>query len=119
MNAIVSDTIAAVGSLLALWCFVWGLFHRAPNTVQNNASLGLEVVLVAQAVVALIALAVDRVPSDIALFIGYLATSVLVQPVLLIAVPSDNPRGKSYILGLALLSASVVLLRMQTTWDVR
>ncbi|MGH8792808.1 MAG: hypothetical protein ACRDXX_09190 [Stackebrandtia sp.] len=103
----------------ACWMFV-DSFRAKPVTFAHLVGLGgLEVLLVAQAVVSTVLLArLSGGADNTILFVGYLATAVLILPVAAIWGLTDRSRWGSAVAGGASLSVAAILMRMDQIWQL-
>ncbi|MDM4720555.1 hypothetical protein QTQ03_13555 [Micromonospora sp. WMMA1363] len=104
--------------LVAAWALVATLRHRAPDRVQFTGLAVLELVLLAMAVVALIALAGGDRPGEPGAFAGYLVTLVCLPPLAAVLARMEPTRWGSAIVCAVCLVAPVVVVRLQQTWEL-
>ncbi len=103
-----------------LLCLVLGLAGRAPNDYTLGATLLVEVLLIAQLVVALVAPATGNLPTGSGLeFWVYLVSAVLIPPAAILWALIDRNRWSTAILGVACLAVAVMLVRMGQIWFVQ
>jgi hypothetical protein len=109
--------VAALGGLL---CVVLGLAGRRPSDLSVGVLALVEVLLIAQVVVAIIAPAVGNPPSGNPLeFWVYLVSAVLVPPAGVAWALLERSRWSTVILGIAGLSVAVMVWRMEVIWTVQ
>jgi len=114
---IVQVTVAVAAGLL---CVVLGLAGRRPSDLTVGALALVELLLVAQVVVALIAPSVGNPPTGSALEYGvYLVSAVLLPPAAVFWALIERSRWSTVILGVAALSVAVMVWRMQVIWTVQ
>ena len=115
-------TAVQVGTAVVagLFCVVLGLAGRAPNDYTLGATLLVEVLLVAQLVVALVAPAVGNSPTGSLLeFWVYLVSAVLIPPAAALWALIERDRWSTVILGVACFAIAVMVYRMGQIWFVQ
>jgi hypothetical protein len=114
---LIQVAIAAVGGLL---CIVLGLAGRRPSDLSVGVLALLEVLLIAQVVVAIVAPAVGNPPSGNPLeFWVYLVSALLVPPAGVAWALLERSRWSTVILGVAALAVAVMVWRMEVIWTVQ
>ncbi|WP_309614953.1 hypothetical protein [Salinibacterium sp.] len=109
--------IAVIAGLL---CLVLGLAGRTPNDYTLGATALVEVLLIAQLVVSLIAPATGNVPTGSGLeFWVYLVSAALIPPAAIVWALVERNRWSTAILGVACLAVAVMLYRMGQIWFVQ
>lgn len=112
------QVIVAVAA--GLLCLVLGIFKQPPNDYSLGAVLVVEVLLLAQLVVALLAPAFGNQPSGSSLeFYTYLVSAIILLPVAGFWGFVERTRWSTVILGVAALSVAIMLYRMHTIWTVQ
>lgn len=97
-----------------------GLAGRVPNDLVVAATALVELLLLAQIVVALVAPAVGNTPTGSALeFWVYLVSAALVPPAAVFWALLDRSRWSTVILGVACLAVAVMVYRMSVIWFVQ
>lgn len=110
----------AVAVAAGLLCLVLGLAGRRPSDLTVGALALVELLLLAQVVVALIAPSVGNPPTGSALEYGvYLFSAVLLPPAAVFWALIERSRWSTVILGVAALSVAVMVWRMQVIWTVQ
>ena len=110
----------AVAVLAGIVCVIAGLFGRTPADLTLGLTVLVEVVLIAQLVVALIAPAVGNVATGSVLeFYVYLISAILLPPLAALWALVERTRWSTVILGVACLAVAVMLYRMNTIWFVQ
>ncbi len=110
----------AVAVAAGLLCLVLGLAGRRPSDLTVGALALVELLLLAQVVVALIAPSVGNPPTGSALEYGvYLVSAVLLPPAAVFWALIERSRWSTVILGVAALSVAVMVWRMQVIWTVQ
>ncbi len=109
--------IAAVGGLL---CIVLGLAGRRPSDLTVGVLALLEVLLIAQAVIAIIAPMAGNPPTGNPLeFWVYLIGALLVPPAGIAWALLERSRWSTVVLGVAALAVAVMVWRMEVIWTVQ
>ncbi len=109
--------VAIVAGLL---CLVLGLAGRTPNDYTLGATALVEVLLIGQLIVALVAPATGNLPTGSGLeFWVYLLSAVLIPPAAIFWALIDRNRWSTAILGVACLAVAVMLVRMGQIWFVQ
>lgn len=112
--------LIAVSTLAGVLCVVLGLAGRKPSDVSILAVVLVEVLLLAQVVIALIAPATGNHPTgNLAEFWVYLATACLMPPVAVAWALTDRSRWSTVVLGVAALAVAVMAYRMNQIWTVQ
>lgn len=110
----------AVAVLAGLLGVVLGLAGRRPNDLVLGALALVELLLVAQVVVALIAPAVGNPPTGSLLeFWIYLGTAVFMPPLAIVWALVDRTRWSTVVLGVGALAIAVMVYRMHQIWTVQ
>ncbi|MFE1645498.1 hypothetical protein ACFM35_07985 [Microbacterium sp. P01] len=109
--------VATVGGLL---CVVLGLAGRRPSDLSVGALALLELLLIAQIVVAVIAPFAGNSPSGSLLeFWVYLVSAALLPPAGAAWALLERSRWSTVIMGIAALAVAVMVWRMQTIWTIQ
>lgn len=108
----------AVGA--GILCVVAGLAGRTPSDITIGAALLVEVLVVAQLVVALVAPLFGNWPTGDGLeFWVYLASALLVPAGGVFWALVDRSRWSTVVLGVACLAIAVMVYRMGQIWFVQ
>jgi hypothetical protein len=106
----------AVSVLVGLGTVGLALADRRPLTLLAYGLVLVEVAALVQVLVAIVqAVRGDR-PNEVATFIGYALTSLLVPPVGALWALSDKSKWGTGAAGVASLVLAVLTLRMQQVW---
>ncbi len=98
-------------------CLALGLAKQVPNDYSLGAVLLVEVLLLAQLVVAVLAPAFGNAPTGSPLeFYTYLVSAILLLPAAGFWSFVERTRWSTVILGVAALSAAIMVYRMQAIW---
>jgi len=116
----VVDAVVAVLAGAAVVLLVWGLVAarrgRPPGRAMLLAGVAVEVVLLVQAVVAVVAMTTGPGPEgSTVLFVSYLVTVVLVLPVALGWALVERDRWSSAVVAVGAFTVAAMVLRL---WDV-
>ncbi|MFV2100142.1 hypothetical protein [Micromonospora sp. LOL_024] len=104
--------------LVAGWALATTLRHRPPDRVQLIGLGALELLLLALAVVAAVALGGGAQPGEPGAFFGYLVTLVCLPPLAAVLARMEPTRWGSAIVCAVCLVTPVVVVRLQQTWEV-
>lgn len=109
-----------VAVLVGLACIILGLIGRVPDDFTIFGTALVELLLVAQIIVALVAPAFGNLPTGSGLeFWVYLVTAVLIPPLAVLWALLDRGRWSTVVLGVACLSVAVMVYRMNQIWFVQ
>jgi hypothetical protein len=110
----------AVAVLAGLFCIALGLAGRKPNDFTLGAVLLVELLLVVQLVISLVAPATGNLPTGNGLeFWVYLVSAVLIPPAAVVWALIERNRWSTVILGVACLAIAVMVYRMGQIWFVQ
>jgi hypothetical protein len=114
-------TVQVVVAVAAgLLCVGLGLAGRVPNDYVIGATAIVELLLVAQVVVALAAPATGNLPTGSGLeFWVYLVSAVLLPPAAVFWALIERNKWSTVILGVACLAVAVMVYRMNVIWFVQ
>lgn len=108
--------IAVVAGLL---CVVLGLAGRRPSDLTVGALALLELALIAQVVIAIVAPFAGNAPTGSVLeFWVYLVSAALLPPAGVAWALLERSRWSTVIMGVAALAVAVMVWRMQTIWTM-
>lgn len=103
-----------------LFCLVAGLAGRRPSDFSVGALALVELLLVVQVVVAIVAPLAGNPPTgDLLEFWVYLVSAVLLPVGAVLWALMERSRWSTVILGVAALAIGVMLWRMQVIWTVQ
>ncbi|WP_341579514.1 hypothetical protein [Microbacterium schleiferi] len=109
--------VAVLGGLL---CVILGLAGRRPSDYTVGVLALLELLLVAQVVIAIVAPFVGNLPTGSVLeFWVYLVSAALLPPAAVIWALLERSRWSTVIMGIAALSVAVMVWRMQVIWTIQ
>ena len=113
----VQGGVAVLGGLL---CVILGLAGRRPSDYTVGALALLELLLVAQVVIAIVAPFVGNLPTGSVLeFWVYLVSAALLPPAAVMWALLERSRWSTVIMGIAALSVAVMVWRMQVIWTIQ
>lgn len=119
---ILGFTIAQVivACIAGLLCVVLGLVGRRPDDWTLGALVAVELLLVAQLVVALIAPAVgNHATGSVPEFFVYLIAALLIPPLAIVWGLIERTRWSTVVLGVAAFAIAVMVFRMEQIWSVQ
>jgi len=103
--------------IAGLLCLVLGFAGKSPNDLTLGSLVLVEVLLLVQFVVALVAPAVGNTASGSVLeFYVYLVSAILIPPAAAIWALVERGRWSTVILGVAALAVAVMVYRMEQIW---
>jgi hypothetical protein len=109
--------IAVLGGLL---CLVLGFSGRKPNDFSMGAAALVELLLIAQLVIAIVAPAAGNTPTGNPLeFYTYLISAIIIVPLAVFWALVDRTRWSTVVLGVACLAIAVMVYRMYQIWSVQ
>jgi hypothetical protein len=110
--------IALYVSSLALGAIGGGaaMLGRAPGRVLLAGSVLVELVVVVQAVTAVVLLVRGDRPAETATFVAYLVGALLVLPVTVLWSLAERTRWSSLVVAMGGLTVAVMTVRMQVLW---
>ncbi len=114
-------TIAQVALACAagLICVVSGLAGRKPNDLSLGSLVLVELALIAQLVIAIIAPGLGNQPGgSVPEFYVYLISALLIPPLAVFWALIERTRWSSVVLGVAAFAIAVMVFRMQQIWGL-
>ena len=109
--------VAVVAGLL---CIVLGLAGRRPSDLTVGALALLELLLIAQVVIAILAPFLGNPPTGSLLeFWVYLVSAVLLPPAAVFWALIERSRWSTVIMGITALAVAVMVWRMYVIWTVQ
>ncbi len=110
----------AAAVLAGLFALIVGLAGRKPDDFSLGGLLLLEVLLVAQLIIAIVAPAFGNSPTGNPLeFYTYLVSAILLLPLAGFWALIDRTRWSTVILGVAALAVAIMVYRMLQIWTVQ
>lgn len=115
--SIAQVSVAVAAGLL---CVVLGFAGKTPNDLVVGATALVELLLVAQVVIAIVAPAVGNTPTGSGLeFWVYLISAVVIPPAAIFWSLIERNKWSTVILGVACLAVAVMVYRMNVIWFVQ
>jgi len=112
--------LVGVSVLVGVLCVVLGLVGRKPADVSILGLVLVELLILAQVVIALVGPAVGNQPTgNLAEFWVYLGTACLMPPAAIAWALTDRTRWSTVVLGVAALAIAVMAYRMNQIWNVQ
>ncbi|PRX44562.1 hypothetical protein B0I33_11171 [Prauserella shujinwangii] len=108
--------VALSALAVAVWSFVLVARNRPPQRALLAGLAAVEVLLIAQAVLAAVLLIAGERPGSMPTFIGYLAGSLVVLPLGTVWALAERSRSATAVLGVACVTVSVLVLRLYEVW---
>ena len=119
---ILGFTVVLVGAavLAGLLCVGLGLAGRVPADVSLISLIVVEVLLLVQIVIAIIAPLAGNPPTgNPAEFWVYLVTAALIPPLAVLWALTERSRWSTVVLGVGALAVAVMAYRMHQIWTVQ
>jgi hypothetical protein len=114
----IAQVVVAVAA--GLLCMVLGLAGRRPSDLSVGGLALLELLLLVQIIVAIIAPFAGNPPTGSPLeFWVYLVSAALIPPAAVAWALLERSRWSTVIMGVAALSVAVMVWRMQVIWTVQ
>ena len=106
-----------VACAAGLLCLVVGLTGRRPNDLTLGSVVLVELLLLAQLVIALIAPGLGNHPvGSVPLFYVYLISGLLIPPLAVFWALIERTRWSTVVLGVAAFAIAVMVVRMAQIW---
>jgi hypothetical protein len=108
---------AGIGGATALFCIISGLLRRSPNDYTVGSLALVELLLIVQLVVAIIAPAVgNQASGNVLEFYIYIVVALLLPPLSVIWALVDRSRWSNVVLGAGAFAVAVMVVRMLQIW---
>lgn len=115
--AVIEVAVAAGAGVLSV---VLGLYGRKPGDLSMGATALVELLLLAQLVIAIVAPLVGNHPTGSILeFYIYLIVALLIPPLAVFFALVERDRWSTVVLGVACLTIAVMVVRMNIIWTVQ
>jgi len=112
--------VVAVAVAAALLCIVLGLIGRVPGDWSVGALAVLELLLIAQIVIAIAAPFAGNPPSGSLLeFWTYLISAALIPVGVVVWAFVDRSRWATVVMGVGALAVAIMVWRMEVIWTVQ
>ena len=113
----VEVAVAVAAGVLAI---VLGLAGRRPSDLSLAGPAIVEVLLIAQLVVAIVAPAAGNRPSGNPIeFFAYILSALIIPPAAIVWALTERTRWSVVVVGIACLAVAVMLVRMEIIWTVQ
>lgn len=110
----------AVAAAAGVLCVVLGLFRRKPNDLTMGAAALVELLLVVQLVIAIIAPFVGNHPTgSVTEFYIYIVAALIIPLLAGFWALVERDRWSTVVLGVACLAIAVMVVRMNIIWTVQ
>ncbi|RII92472.1 hypothetical protein [Clavibacter californiensis] len=110
----------AVAVVAGVLCLVVGAIGRKPSDLTVLPTALVEVLLVVQLVMAIVAPAVGNPPSGSLIeFYAYLLSGLLIPPLAVFWALVERTRWSTIILGASCLAIAIMVYRMDVIWNVQ
>lgn len=112
--------LVAVAALSGVLCVTLGLVGKKPADLTILALVLVELLLIAQVVISIVAPFVGNAPTGNLLeYWMYLVTGCLMPPAAIAWAFTDRSRWSTVVLGIAALAIAVMTYRMHQIWNVQ
>lgn len=109
-----------VACAAGLLCIVVGLLGRRPNDITLGSLVLVELLLIVQLVIALIAPGVGNPPrGSVPEFYVYLISALLIPPAAVFWALIERTRWSTVVLGVAGFAIAVMVFRMEQIWALQ
>jgi len=115
-----TTALVAVAAAAGVLAIVLGLAGRRPSDLSLAGPALVEVLLVVQLVLALIAPATGNRPTGNPVeFFAYLLSALVLPPAAIFWALTERTRWATVVVGIACLAVAVMVVRMQIIWTVQ
>jgi hypothetical protein len=113
--------VAVAAALLAgVLAIVLGLAGRKPSDLSLGGAALVELLLIAQLVIAIVAPAAGNRPTGNPIeFAAYLISALVIPPAAVVWALLERTRWATVVVGIACLAVAVMIVRMQIIWTVQ
>ena len=112
--------LVGVAVLAGLLCVILGFAGRKPADLTILSLVAVEVLLIAQIVIALLAPAFGNSPTgNPAEFWVYLVSAAIIPPLAVLWALTDRSRWSTVVLGVGAFAVAVMAYRMYQIWTVQ
>ena len=116
MIDLLAYVVIAISLCVGIGIIALAIANRRPLTLLAYGLVTLEAVALVQVLVAVVQAVRGERPDEVATFVGYALTSVLVPPVGALWALSDKSKWGTAAAGVAALVLAVLTVRMQPVW---
>lgn len=108
---------AGIGAAAALFCIVMGLARRVPNDYTVGSVALVELLLIAQLVVAIVSPALgNHATGNVVEFYIYIVVALLLPPLSVVWALVERSRWSNVVLGAGAFAVAVMVVRMLQIW---
>ncbi len=112
--------LIAVATLAGVLCVVLGLVGRKPADLTILSLVAVEVLLLAQVVISIVApFTGDHPTGNLGEYWVYLVTACLIPPAAIAWALADRSRWSTVVLGVGALAIAVMVYRLNQIWNVQ
>ena len=108
--------VVALAGVATIWGVVTAVANKPPGKAQLLFDAGVEVVTVAQSIIAAAKLAAGFRPAELATTIGYLIGIVILIPIAWFWANAERNRFSGIVLAVAALAVLAMTLRLLVLW---
>jgi hypothetical protein len=108
--------VVALAGVATIWGLVTAIANKPPGKAQLLFAAGLEVITVAQSIIAVATLASGFRPVELATTIGYLIGIVILIPIAWLWANVERNRFSGIVLAVAALGVLAMTLRLLVLW---
>jgi uncharacterized membrane protein YqaE (UPF0057 family) len=106
-----------IGLAATLFCVVMGLARRSPNDYTVGSLALVELLLIAQLVVAIVAPAVgNHATGSVVEFYIYIVVALILPPLAVVWALVDRSRWSNVVMGAGAFAVAVMVVRMLQIW---
>lgn len=109
-------TVVALAGIAAIWGIVTAIANKSPGKAQLLYAAGVEVVTVAQSIIAAAKIIAGFRPMELATTIGYLIGIVILIPIAWFWANVERNRFSGIVLAVAALAVLAMTLRLLMLW---
>jgi hypothetical protein len=109
-------SIIIASLLVSAWCFVAAKRDRWIDWSHLGGLILVEAAVIAQSIVALVRIAGGEHPRQFVTFLGYLVTTLVMLPLVVVLSFMERTRWGSVIAGSGAAVVAVLVLRLQQVW---
>lgn len=117
MISTLATVLIAAGLVLAAFGVLNAARDRAPGLVLLGGAAAVELGLLAQGIIAVVAMVGGERPEQTGLFVAYVIGGLLMLPVAGLWAISERNRWSSVVIAVAGLAFTVLIVRMQMIWQ--
>lgn len=103
---------------VAVWSFVLVARDTPPRRPLLIGLAAVELLLLAQLIIAVVLMFLSGPPEELATFVGYLIASILVLPLGTAWALAERSRSSTAVLGVVCVAVPVIVLRLSDVWGL-